>query len=261
MRTDLSRRSGSAWPAEVSEVQSASATASSRADRARSVARPARGWGFEKLVLDVPSDEHRRRHERHVATDAGPDRDPTARRHSEGEATENHAEVYLAEQVVAVFIDDDRCSSATCRAAPARSGWGRRRIAPASGQRAGHRADQARRDRRCRSTPGGVYSSTALVEALARAPSAPSGDPAYFNDGSPSTGRSTCRRIPPRTAASAAVEVGETFRGTSPRRPVFGDGEHDAAQEAADADLQPAQSPTTPRRRRRPSSATSAAVG
>ena len=64
-------------------------------------------WAFEKLVLDVPSDQPTG-----VVTNEMWQRmqDPIAieplRHYSEGQATENHTEVYLPQQVVAFFVDD-----------------------------------------------------------------------------------------------------------------------------------------------------------
>ena len=64
-------------------------------------------WAFEKLVLGVPSDQPTG-----VVTNEMWQRmqDPIAieplRHYSEGQATEDHTEVYLPQQVVAFFVDD-----------------------------------------------------------------------------------------------------------------------------------------------------------
>ena len=65
-------------------------------------------WAYEKLVLQVPRDEARG-----IVTDEiwqhmqQPIRIEPRRWHSEGQTTPNHTEVYLPEQVVAFFVDDE----------------------------------------------------------------------------------------------------------------------------------------------------------
>ena len=65
-------------------------------------------WAYEKLVLQVPRDEARG-----IVTDEvwqsmqRPIRIEPRRWHSEGQTTRNHTEVYLPEQVIAFFVDDE----------------------------------------------------------------------------------------------------------------------------------------------------------
>ena len=107
-------------------------------------------WAFEKLVLGVPSDEPTG-----VVTNEMWQRmqDPIAieplRHSSEGQATEDHTEVYLPQQVVAFFVDDEpvlisHMSSGTGQEVAR----GRHHRSGGMGQRARHGGDRPRRDRR-----------------------------------------------------------------------------------------------------------------
>ena len=160
-------------------------------------------WAFEKLVLGVPSDKPTGEVTNEMWQRM---QDPIAieplRHYSEGQATENHTEVYLPEQVVAFFVDDQpvlisHMSSGTgdewCEEVTIDPGeW-----ATSTAPRRSSGASAA-----CRSPPAGSTATTASSRASARAPSAACGTRSTSTTASPSTAPSTCPPTRRRTAAS-----------------------------------------------------------
>ena len=162
-------------------------------------------WAFEKLVLQT----RRATSATGVVTNEMWQRmqDPIAieplRHYSEGQATENHTEVYLPQQVVAFFVDDQpvlisHMSSGTG------DEW--REVVTIDPGECGneHGTEPIKRGemRRVGHPRRRLPATTASSRAPARAPSAACGTRSTSTTGSPSTGPSTCHLTRRRTAAS-----------------------------------------------------------
>ncbi len=141
-------------------------------------------WAFEKLVLGVPSDQPTG-----VVTNEMWQRmqDPIAieplRHYSEGQATENHTEVYLPQQVVAFFVDDQpvlvsHMSSGTG------DEW-REVVTIDPGEWGNEHGTEAikRGEIGVSVTPGGVYHYDRFVEGTRESALGSMWNPAYFNYG------------------------------------------------------------------------------
>ena len=218
--------------------------------------RPKAVWAFEKLVLSAPSDEPTG-----VVTNEMWQRmqDPIAiqplRHYSEGQATEDHTEVYLPEQVVAFFVDDQpvlisHMSSGNRRRSGARSSPSTR----GSGATSTAPTPIKRGEIGVSVTPGGVFSYDRFVEGTRESALGGMWNPAYFNYGIaihgainvptypashgcirvplkwPRCSTSTCARATRCSCSTASKEPengGQPAADLQPRRPRLHDDHHD----------------------------------
>ena len=141
-------------------------------------------WAYEKLVLQVPRDEARG-----VVTDEmwqhmqQPIRIEPRRWHSKGEATRNHTEVYLPEQVVAFFVDDEVALISHMSSGDGQE-W-REVVTIDLGEFGNENGTEplVRREIGVSLTPGGVFRFDRMVEGLRNSALGGMWDPAYFNYG------------------------------------------------------------------------------
>jgi L,D-transpeptidase catalytic domain/Putative peptidoglycan binding domain len=141
-------------------------------------------WAFEKLVLGVPSDQPTgivtNEMWQHM-------QDPLVveplRHHSKGEATEDHTEVYLPQQVVAFFVDDQpvlisHMSSGTG------DEW-REVVTIDPGEYGNENGTEpiTRGEIGISVTPGGVYTYDRFVDGIRDSALGSMWNPAYFNYG------------------------------------------------------------------------------
>jgi hypothetical protein len=141
-------------------------------------------WAYQKLVLNVPSDEPK-----DIVTDElwqdmqRPIRIEPNRWHSKGEATRNHVEIYLPSQV-AVFFVDDRAEMIVHISSGDGKEWKEVvKIDPGEFGNENGTAPLERREIGVSVTPGGVFRFERIVEGLRNSALGGMWDPAYFNYG------------------------------------------------------------------------------
>lgn len=141
-------------------------------------------WAFEKLVLNVPSDEPTG-----IVTNEmwqrmqDPIRIEPRRQYSEGEATENHTEVYLPQQVVIFFVNDEPVLISHMSSGTGEEWKAVVTIDPGEyGNENGAEPIQ-RGEIGVSITPGGVYSYDRFVEGTRESALGTLWNPAYFNYG------------------------------------------------------------------------------
>ena len=169
-------------------------------------------WAFEKLVIQVPRDEATG-----VVTDdmwqqmQQPMRIEPRRGHADGETTENHTEVYLPEQVVVFFVDDEvvlisHMSSGTGEE------W-KEEVTIDVGEY-GNDTDEpiVRGEIGVSITPGGVYDYDRMIEGVRQSALGDLWNPAYFNYGIAIHG---AMNVPLQPASHGCIrvplKVGEAF--------------------------------------------------
>lgn len=141
-------------------------------------------WAYEKLVMQVPRSEPTG-----VVTDEmwqhmqQPMRIEPRRKHAEREATRNHTEVYLPEQVVALFVDDE-----AVLISHASSGTGeewREEVTIDVGEYGNENGTEpiVRGEIGVSYTPGGVFTYDRMIEGLRQSALGGLWNPAYFNYG------------------------------------------------------------------------------
>ncbi len=141
-------------------------------------------WAYEKLVLQVPRDEARA-----VVTDEiwqhmqQPIRIEPRRWHSKGEATRNHTEVYLPEQVAAFFVDDEVALISHISSGDGKEWREVVTIDPGELNNENGTEPLVRREIGVSLTPGGVFRFDRMVEGLRNSALGGMWDPAYFNYG------------------------------------------------------------------------------
>jgi L,D-transpeptidase catalytic domain/Putative peptidoglycan binding domain len=141
-------------------------------------------WAYEKLVLQVPRDDARG-----IVTDEiwqhmqRPIRIDPRRWHSKDEATRNHTEIYLPEQVVAFFVDDEVALISHISSGDGQEWKEVVTIDPGEFQNEHGTEPLVRREIGKSITPGGVFEYHRMVEGLRNSALGGMWDPAYFNYG------------------------------------------------------------------------------
>jgi hypothetical protein len=141
-------------------------------------------WAFEKLVMQTPRDEATG-----VVTDEmwqllqQPMRVEPRRWHSKGQTTENHVEVYLPEQVV-VFFEDDEVVLISHMSSGTGEEW-KEEVTIDVGEYGNENGTEplVRGEIGWSITPGGVYDVDRLIEGVRQSALGGMWDPAYFNYG------------------------------------------------------------------------------
>ena len=140
-------------------------------------------WAFEKLVMQVPRDEASG-----VVTDEmwqvmqQPMRIEPRRKYTDGETSANHTEVYLPEQVV-VFFRDDEAVLVSHMSSGTGQEW--KEVVTIDVGEYGNNTDEpiVRREIGISVTPGGVFDYDRMIEGLRQSALGGLWDPAYFNYG------------------------------------------------------------------------------
>lgn len=141
-------------------------------------------WAFEKLVLQVPRDEARG-----VVTDdmwqfmQQPIQIQPRRRHAAGQATENHTEVYLPEQVVIFFVDDKPALISHASSGAGEEWKEEVRIDPGEYGNENGTEPLVRGEIGVSVTPGGIFTYDRMIEGLRNSALGGLWNPAYFNYG------------------------------------------------------------------------------
>ena len=141
-------------------------------------------WAFEKLVMQVPRDDATG-----VVTDEmwqfmqQPMQIQPRRRNTEGESTPNHTEVYLTEQVV-VFYQNDQPVLISHMSSGTGGEW-KEEVTIDVGEygNEGGTAPLVRGEIGVSVTPGGVYSFDRMIEGVRQSALGGMWNPAYFNYG------------------------------------------------------------------------------
>jgi hypothetical protein len=141
-------------------------------------------WAFEKLVLQVPRAEARG-----IVTDEmwqfmqQPMEIQPRRKFSEGRATRNHTEVYLPEQVVIFFVDDQPALISHMSSGTGEEWKEVVTIDPGELNNENGTEPLVRREIGVSVTPGGVFSYDRFVVGRRQSSLGGMYDPAYFNYG------------------------------------------------------------------------------
>ena len=142
-------------------------------------------WAFEKLVMQTPRRRgHRRGHRRDVAVDAAAD---ACRAASAGtrrvRPPPNHVEVYLPEQVV-VFFQDDEVALISHMSSGTGEEW-KEEVTIDVGEYGNENGTEplVRGEIGWSITPGGVYDVDRMIEGVRQSALGGMWDPAYFNYG------------------------------------------------------------------------------
>jgi L,D-transpeptidase catalytic domain/Putative peptidoglycan binding domain len=141
-------------------------------------------WAYEKLVLQVPRAEARG-----IVTDEiwqhmqQPIRIEPRRWHSKGQTTRSHTEVYLPEQVVAFFVDDEVVLISHISSGDGQEWKEVVTIDPGEFNNENGTEPLVRREIGVSQTPGGVFRFDRMVEGLRNSALGGMWDPAYFNYG------------------------------------------------------------------------------
>jgi hypothetical protein len=141
-------------------------------------------WAFEKLVMQTPRDEATG-----VITDEvwqmmqQPMRIEPRRFHSKGQTTVNHTEVYLPEQVV-VFFQDDEVALISHMSSGTGEEW-KEEVTIDVGEYGNENGTEplVRGEIGVSLTPGGVFDFDRMVEGVRQSALGGMWDPAYFNYG------------------------------------------------------------------------------
>ena len=141
-------------------------------------------WAFEKLVMQTPRDEATG-----VVTDEmwqlmqQPMRIEPRRWHSKGQTTVNHTEVYLPEQVI-VFFQDDQVALISHMSSGTGQEW-KEEVTIDVGEYGNERGTEplVRGEIGWSITPGGVYDIDRMIEGVRQSALGGMWDPAYFNYG------------------------------------------------------------------------------
>ena len=141
-------------------------------------------WAFEKLVMQVPRDEATG-----VVTDEmwqlmqQPMRVDPRRWHSEGQTTKNHIEIYLPEQVV-VFFEDDEAVLISHMSSGTGQEW-REEVTIDVGEYGNENGTEpiVRGEIGVSVTPGGIFDVDRMIDGVRQSALGGMWDPAYFNYG------------------------------------------------------------------------------
>ena len=141
-------------------------------------------WAYQKLVMNVPRDEVTS-----ILTDEiwqdmqRPIRIEPMRWHSKGEATRNHAEIYLPSQVAVFFVDDEPAMIVHISSGDGKEWREVVTIDPGEFGNENGTEPLERREIGVSVTPGGVFRFERMVEGLRNSALGGMWDPAYFNYG------------------------------------------------------------------------------
>jgi hypothetical protein len=141
-------------------------------------------WAFEKLVQQTPRDDARG-----IVTDdmwqlmQQPMRIEPRRWHSKGQTTENHVEIYLPEQVI-VFFQDDEVVLISHMSSGTGEEW-KEEVTIDVGEYGNEHGTEplVRGEIGVSVTPGGVFDIDRMVEGVRQSALGGMWDPAYFNYG------------------------------------------------------------------------------
>jgi hypothetical protein len=170
-------------------------------------------WAFEKLVVQTPRDEATG-----VVTDdmwqlmQQPMRIEPRRFHSKGQTTVNHTEVYLPEQVV-VFFQDDEVALISHMSSGTGDEW-KEEVTIDVGEYGNENGTEplVRGEIGVSVTPGGVFDFDRMVEGVRQSALGGMWDPAYFNYGIAIHG---AMNVPLQPASHGCIrvplKVGEIF--------------------------------------------------
>lgn len=166
-------------------------------------------WAYKKLVLQIPRDEV----DATVTNEMwqfmqGPIRVEPRRRWSDGEATRNHTEVYLPEQVVVFFIDDEPVLISHMASGTGQE-W-KEVVTIDVGEYGNVDGPEPieRGEIGVSITPGGVFTYDRFVEGIRESALGSMYDPAYFNYGIAIHG---AMNVPLEPASHGCVRMPQTI--------------------------------------------------
>jgi peptidoglycan hydrolase-like protein with peptidoglycan-binding domain len=170
-------------------------------------------WAFEKLVMQVPRTEATG-----IVTDEmwqfmqQPIQIRPRRSYAAGEATERHVEIYLPEQVVAFFIDDEPVLISHMSSGTGEEWKEIVTIDPGEIGNENGTEPLERREIGVSVTPGGIFKFDRMVEGTRESALGSMWDPAYFNYGIAIHG---AMNVPLTPASHGCIrvpmDVGQTF--------------------------------------------------
>ena len=166
-------------------------------------------WAYQKLVLNVANDEVT-----DVVTDEmwqfmqRPIKIEPRRWHSKGQTTRNHTEIYLPQQVVIFFVDDEPALISHMSHGTGQEWREEVRIDPGEFGNENGTEPLVRGEIGVSVTPGGIFKYDRIVEGLRNSALGGMWDPAYFNYGIAIHG---AINVPETPASHGCIRVPQTI--------------------------------------------------